>query len=236
VNPTGWQVRTARAEDAMAMARVQLAGWRTAYRSIFPADVLDGADPGEAALKWQQRLATRGAVAFVATAASDVVAIAAGGPPVKAPRLDFPAEIYSLYLLPEWRRRGIGRRLLAATFSAFLGEGADGVYLWCLAGNHDARSFFTRLGGAEVGTAHRPSVGGLVRQSVAITWSRDAMAAVAGSTPVDAPSTAPVKRNVPVARSSHASPCDDRVQIGLQRSAPAASARRRATSDGEEPR
>jgi len=75
-------------------------------------------------------------------------------------------------------------------FSTFLAKGADGVYLWCVAGNQDARSFFTRLGGAEVGTAHRPSVGGLVRQSVAITWSRDTMAAVGGSTPGDAPRTA----------------------------------------------
>jgi GNAT superfamily N-acetyltransferase len=184
-------IRPALADDAMAMARVQLAGWRTAYRGIFPDDVLDGASPAEASVKWQQRLAAPGAVAFVATAASDVVAIAAGGPPVKAPQLDFPAELYSLYLLPEWRRRSIGRRLLAVTFSTFLGAGADGVYLWCLAGNRDARSFYARLGGEEVGTAHRPSVGGLLRQSVAITWSRDAMATVGTSIRGNAPSGDP---------------------------------------------
>lgn len=191
MNLAGWQLRPAHAEDAMAMASVQLAGWRTTYRSIFPDDVLDAADPGEATLKWRQRLATPGAVAFVAAAAGEVVAIAAGGPPGKTPQLDFPAELYSLYLLPEWRRRGIGRRLLAITFSTFLGKGADGVYLWCLAGNQDARSFFARLGGEEVGTAHRPSVGGLVRQSVAITWSRDAMAAAVASPSGDAPGSAP---------------------------------------------
>jgi GNAT superfamily N-acetyltransferase len=151
----------------------------TAYRAIFPADVLDNAPLDEATVKWQQRLAVPGTVAFVATASTGIIAIAAGGRPGKEPRLAYPAELYSTYLLPEWRRRGIGRALLATVFSAFGRTGADAAYLWCLADNHAGRLFYARLGGAEVSIAHRPSVGGLVRPSVAIMWSGAAMTAVA---------------------------------------------------------
>jgi GNAT superfamily N-acetyltransferase len=177
------RIRPALLDDAAEMARVQLAGWRTAYRGIFPDDVLDAAEP--ATDKWHQRLAVPGAVAFVGATAEGIVAIAAGGPPGKEPRLDFGAEIYSLYLLPEWRRRGLGRQLVAAAFSAFLRNGAGGAYLWCLAGNHDGRSFYARLSGTEVDSAERPSVGGLVRRSVAIAWPRDAMAGVCNDRALD---------------------------------------------------
>jgi GNAT superfamily N-acetyltransferase len=186
---TNVQIRPALADDAAAMARVQITGWRTAYRGIFPDDVLDRADAEAATDKWRQRLAAPDAVAFVAVASSGIAAIAAGGPPAKEPRLDFGPELYSLYLLPEWRRRGIGRQLLATIFSAFLGNGAEAAYLWCLAGNQDGRSFYARLGGAEMGSAERPSVGGLVRRSVAIAWSRDVIAAIAREAAGAAPGT-----------------------------------------------
>jgi GNAT superfamily N-acetyltransferase len=182
---TDAQIRPACTDDAAAMARVQVAGWRTAYRGIFPDDVLDAADPAAATDKWRQRLAAPGAVAFVAMTRDGIAAIAAGGPPGKEPRLDFGPELYSLYLLPEWRRRGIGRRLLAATFSAFLANDAGGAYLWCLAGNRDGRSFYARMGGTEASSAERASVGGLVRCSVAIAWSRDAMVGVCNDHPLD---------------------------------------------------
>jgi GNAT superfamily N-acetyltransferase len=167
------------------MARVQLAGWRTAYRDIFPDHVLDAADPAATTDKWRRRLAAPGAVAFVAATSDGVMAIAAGGPPGKDPRFGFGPELYSLYLLPEWRRRGIGQRLLAATFSAFLNNGAGGAYLWCLAANRDGRSFYARLGGTEVTSVERPSVGNLIRRSVAIAWSRDAMAGVCNDRALD---------------------------------------------------
>jgi len=175
---TAWLLRPAVADDAAAAARVQIAGWRSAYRSIFPDAALDGAHAAEAAVKWRHRLAVPGAVAFVATAGNDTVEIAAGGPPGKEPRLEYPAEIYSLYLLADWRRRGIGRALIATMCSAFIARGADAAYLWCLAGNRAGRSFFASRGGMELTTAMRPSVGGLVRRSVAIAWPRQAMAAM----------------------------------------------------------
>ncbi len=172
-------IRSAVADDAMSMARVQLAGWRTAYRGIFPDDLLDGASLEDAAIKWHQRLATQGGVAVVATLAGTVCAIAAGGPPGREPRLDYPAEIYSLYLLPECRGCGLGRRLLASMFAAFRERSATAVYLCCLAGNEAGRGFFRRSGGEEIATAQRPSVGGLIRPSVAVLWSPEAMAAAA---------------------------------------------------------
>lgn len=68
-------------------------------------------------------------------------------------------------------------------FAAFRERSATAVYLWCLAGNEAGRGFFRRSGGEEIATAQRPSVGGLIRPSVAVLWSPEAMAAVAFPAP-----------------------------------------------------
>ena len=42
--PAGAEIRRARPEDAEAVARVHVAGWRHAYRGLLPDDYLDGLD------------------------------------------------------------------------------------------------------------------------------------------------------------------------------------------------
>jgi ribosomal protein S18 acetylase RimI-like enzyme len=58
-------------------------------------------------------------------------------------------EVYTLYVLPDFQERGIGRRLLAAAFAALAGKGYGCALLWALRDNH-ARHFYERVGGAMV--------------------------------------------------------------------------------------
>jgi L-amino acid N-acyltransferase YncA len=56
------------------------------------------------------------------------------------------AEIYSVYMAPDWQRRGWGRRLVKALAARLAADGAGRLLLWCFEDNPN-RSFFARIGG-----------------------------------------------------------------------------------------
>lgn len=74
--------------------------------------------------------------------------------------------IEDVFVLPEWRNRGIGTALLEAAESAAAARGDRGVSLAVSTGNANARRLYTRLGYVDAGVpVHRhattePSYGG----------------------------------------------------------------------------
>ncbi len=75
-------VRPARPEDAVEVARVQVVAWRTAYRGVLPAAVLDDWDPEAAAAAWRTAVESPPTPAhgvLVALEGSTVVGFAAFG-------------------------------------------------------------------------------------------------------------------------------------------------------------
>ena len=64
-------------------------------------------------------------------------------------------EIYEIYLQPEWKRMGLGRRLFDAAREGLAGSGRKGLVLWALAENANARAFYERIGGLVVAEGER---------------------------------------------------------------------------------
>jgi ribosomal protein S18 acetylase RimI-like enzyme len=65
----------------------------------------------------------------------------------RSPWLTQEAEIYELYLAPEFQGLGLGVRLFRATQANARSAGLRGVAVWALSGNDRALAFYTRLGG-----------------------------------------------------------------------------------------
>ncbi len=80
----------------------------------------------------------------------------------------------NLHVRTDLHRSGIGRRLVAEVARWCAVRYPDrGLYLWVLAQNANARSFYTRLGGSDVGSESRePSAGsGRVNEVRLVAWS-----------------------------------------------------------------
>jgi GNAT superfamily N-acetyltransferase len=141
-------VRPARPADAAEIARIQVATWRTAYRRLFPRQVLDALDEPEIAANWRDAIVApptewhRVLVAVEqATESSYVVGFIAFG----------PGELIELLVEPRWGRRGHGSRMLAAAVDHWRDSGTSSALFWVLDQDPATRKFLTSAGWAPDG-------------------------------------------------------------------------------------
>jgi GNAT superfamily N-acetyltransferase len=144
------RIREATPEDAEAIERIRVRGWQTAYRAIFPPELLD-AMPVDWS-RWEGRLESppEGWSILVAETGGNVVGFAATGPD----RDDaLRGELFALYVDPGRWSSGAGRALLAAGEEELARLHAEAT-LWVLEANARARRFYER-GGWELDDATR---------------------------------------------------------------------------------
>ena len=144
------EIRQAQVEDASEIARINARCWRAAYTDIMRPDLLDKlvAEQGQVD-RWQAIIRTTHMLRFTYVVADDqrrLVGCATCGPErLKNP--DYTGELYSLYLLPEYQRQGLGRALIGQAAARLLQEGMGSMLVWVLTDNHAARRFYERLDG-----------------------------------------------------------------------------------------
>ncbi len=151
-------IRRARAGDAQGIAAVHVAAWRSAYAGILSDEYLANLSETRLAAFYARAILDRreGHAVFVATASGGdqprdatagdaaVVGFASGG---RARRSGLAAgEVETLYVLDDFRERGLGRRLMRAMAAHLRAIGCNSAMAWVLREN-PSRFFYTRIGG-----------------------------------------------------------------------------------------
>jgi len=160
-------VRPARPADAAEVARVQVVTWRTAYRRVLPASVLDDWDADAATASWRAAVEsppTPGHGVLVALEGQTVVGFAAFGTAEltagEQPHAAGPtAELSTLLVEPRWGRRGHGSRLLAAVTDIAKAGGAARLQTWLLEPDRVSADFYESTGWAPDGWARTLETG-----------------------------------------------------------------------------
>jgi GNAT superfamily N-acetyltransferase len=179
-------IRAASAADAAQVAAVMRDSWQAAYQDIIEPALLDRAtspDGGERIRQsfwirpWQHMLAaTGGPAADAPGAAGDgIVGYATFGPeldvlgrpwpypPTAAGSAGEVAELYALYVHPDWWSTGTGRELMTRVLGTVQEAGYTAITLWVLEANARARRFYARAGFAADGARHDlPDLGGVI--------------------------------------------------------------------------
>jgi GNAT superfamily N-acetyltransferase len=161
-------VRPARGGDAAAIARVQLVTWRTAFRALLPASVLDDWDEPAAVEAWRTAATsppTPGHGLLVALDGAVVTGFAAYGPAeMSAGQESEPGrptnELTALLVEPRWGRRGHGSRLLAAVADLSAAAGVLRLQMWVPADDAVTAAFLSGAGWAADGWARTLDTGG----------------------------------------------------------------------------
>jgi GNAT superfamily N-acetyltransferase len=151
-------VRVAWADDAAAMADVQVRAWRLRYADVLPRDLLRGLDPQAFTEQWHMSL-TRAKDArqraLVALDRNHIKGFAVTEPasdPDCDPVAD--AEISEFVIDPEAISNGHGSRLLQACVDTMREDGFSRGTVWLSATDDSLRKFLLKAGWATDG-AHR---------------------------------------------------------------------------------
>jgi hypothetical protein len=157
-------IRRARPGDAHGIAAVHVAAWRSAYAGILSDEYLARLSEARLAAFYARAIADRqaGHAVFVATAGGGdqpqdapgaeaaVVGFASGGRARRSGLMGrdglAQGEIETLYVLDDYRERGIGRRLMRAMAAHLRVIGCNSAAVWVLREN-PSRFFYTRIGG-----------------------------------------------------------------------------------------
>ena len=153
-------LRKARAADAIAIGAVHVAAWRSAYPGILPDTYLARLSVSRQAAYYDAAI-RNGTGVTVATASGTDVPIGSGpriigfttasrarASDVAGMRLG-EGEVATLYVLDDWRERGVGRRLMRASAAHLADIGCRSAFVWVLRDN-PSRWFYQRLGGRPV--------------------------------------------------------------------------------------
>lgn len=140
-------IRVATPDDALAIAKVQIETWRTAYRTLLPADYLAVLSIERRSISQRIHLERLGDDTSVVVAVVDQRVI--GYVSCGASRGDDDAavgEIYAIYVLESFAGQGVGTALIRQAERWLRERGFSRAMLWVLDGNEPARHFYRRNG------------------------------------------------------------------------------------------
>ena len=190
-------IRRARPGDAPAIAAVHVAAWRSAYPGLLPDAYLAGLSARRKAAEYERTIRDGGVFVAAAVSVPRVSGFVTVGrarrvtswgtlsrpdapAPAPAPDARDPdarpqprsplgeGEIETLYVLDDWRYRGLGRRLIGAGAAHLAELGCRSAYCWVLRDN-PGRWFYERIGGRVV-MADSVLVAGVCVPQVAYAW------------------------------------------------------------------
>jgi len=139
------------------MSRIYVKTWRDTYLSVIPFGYLFGMSESRQEQAFLNELSSRQTVSFVAEDAGRVVGFITGGDERNKDDI-YRGEIYTLYVLKHFQRRGIGGRLVSALATRLNRNGIYSMLVRVLKLN-PYRRFYQKINGTYLKTERLPFAG-----------------------------------------------------------------------------
>ncbi|WP_261133620.1 GNAT family N-acetyltransferase [Bacillus sp. Marseille-Q3570] len=161
-------IRRAERKDICQIAEVHVASWKTTYRGIVSDTFLDSLTSEQKVSQWTRNLEQADPILLVAVEDGKVVGFVSAGNN-RSDHLPFEAEIYAIYILKEYQRKGIGKALVNAAVTEFKSRNWESMLIWALEEN-DSKHFYEKLGGKEAGR-DQLQIEGQFHTEIAYGWA-----------------------------------------------------------------
>jgi ribosomal protein S18 acetylase RimI-like enzyme len=139
------------------MSRIYVKTWRDTYLSVIPFGYLFGMSESRQEQAFLNELSSRQTISFVAEDAGRVVGFITGGDERNKDDI-YRGEIYTLYVLKHFQRRGIGGRLVSALATRLNRNGIYSMLVRVLKLN-PYRRFYQKINGTYLKTERLPFAG-----------------------------------------------------------------------------
>jgi len=142
------KIRTAKKEDAEAIANIHLLAWRSAYKDIMPDEYLRSLSITERTKYWLEALSERGpGINVVVEQRSSVAGFCVYGPARDKNLSNVNAgELVALNILPNAWGKGLGTELVKYVIESAINDDWSSLYLWVIKENLRARSLYELMG------------------------------------------------------------------------------------------
>jgi L-amino acid N-acyltransferase YncA len=162
-------IRETNEKDLLSIGKVQVESNRSTYKGIMPENYLNNLSYKSKASEWKEKLFSDKRTHFMYVAENDdsnIVGFASGSS-FRTNDL-FEREIYSIYILEEFQRKGIGKLLVDAIIKNYIESNVRSMILWTIKDN-PSRLFYKKLGGKIV-DKRLIDRGGKELQQIAYAW------------------------------------------------------------------
>jgi ribosomal protein S18 acetylase RimI-like enzyme len=135
-------IRSAQQSDIDDLITVNISVWRSTYQGIFAEDVLNAMTPESLLDKWKGTLVkSSDRICYVAVSQYDVIGYVVCGKN-RNENLTFDWELYAIYILETYQRKGIGKKLFLQAVNIMKERGARSFRLFVLKENIATRKFY----------------------------------------------------------------------------------------------
>ena len=135
------EILKAALKDALTIVKARQQAWDTTYRGIYPDEVIDNFDYDWHLKAEQNRLINPGFHCFMVMDQENCVGYFSYGATQRGFRL------HSLYLLPAYRKLGLGKQIFEQAKTACIEFGCNEMFLDCHPDNQNALGFYQHMGG-----------------------------------------------------------------------------------------
>lgn len=166
-------IREAKLEDAAAIACVHVDSSQTTYRDLLPNDYSNKFSYEKRVNNWENSLGvstkaqTNYFIYVAENSVGEIVGFIDGG--LVRDDSTYQGEIYALYILEAYQRKGIGRSLIKAIALRLSQSGLTSIMVWVLAGN-PAVHFYQALDAQRIGQK-LIKTRGVERTKIAYGWN-----------------------------------------------------------------
>ena len=143
------EIRRATREDCREIAAVKHAVWNTTYRGIYSDERINNFDFERNRLVFESMVENPEVNLFVAADGEKIVGYSSCGKPHR-PFGEYTQEIGLLYVLKEYQRRGVGRRLFQTALEEIRKTGVGEFFVSVNKYNVNAIDFYVGMGGVIV--------------------------------------------------------------------------------------
>lgn len=165
-------IRAATLADVRGIARVHVDSWRSTYRGMLADEYIDSITYESREQLWARIIESNGGnrqgFLFAACDGEEIVGFVSGGRS-RGNDAGFEGEVTGLYILEQYQKMGIGRRLMDTAVNWLLNAGMTSMVVWVLNKNENAVSFYEHLGGKPIGTQQR-NIGDKLCTIVGYRW------------------------------------------------------------------
>jgi GNAT superfamily N-acetyltransferase len=128
----------------MSVARVHVRSWQSAYRGLLPDEYLDKLRPEDRAQRYDFATRDPQSPHTIVAAEAGLIRGFATTAPSRDSDLAGYAELYALYVDPDYWDHGVGKALISAARERLVALGFENALLWVLMGNVRADRFYRK--------------------------------------------------------------------------------------------